>query len=79
MKVLSVKLPDTLFLEISREAEKRKVSRSEIIRERLAAKANAKSSLWDRMEDLVIHGDKLPKDLSANKAHLKGYGQNRSR
>ena len=35
-------------------------------------------SLWDRMEDLVITDDALPKDLSANKKHLKGYGQNRS-
>lgn len=79
MKVLSVKLPETLFLDISREAERRKVTRSEVIRDRLSAKKPAKASLWDQMEDLVIHEDTLPKDLSANKAHLKKYGQNRTR
>jgi hypothetical protein len=29
------------------------------------------------MEDLVVHSDSLPADLSVNKAHLKNYGQNR--
>jgi hypothetical protein len=30
------------------------------------------------MEDLVIEGDSLPKDLSANTAHKKKYGTNDS-
>jgi hypothetical protein len=55
--------------------------KSEIIRERLSHKAagasRAKDSLWSRMEDLVIQSDSLPADLSANKAHLSNYGQNR--
>ncbi len=79
MKSLTVKLPENLFSEICREAVRRKVSRSEIIRGRLSAKKSAPSSLWERMEDLVIYDDSLPKDLSSNKAHLKKYGQNRAR
>ncbi len=79
MKVLSVKLPDTLFLEISREATKRKVTRSEVIRERLSTSKSKGTSLWDRMQDLVIMDDESPGDLSSNKKHMKKYGQNRSR
>jgi len=36
MKMLTVKLTDQLFAEISRAAEARKVAKSEIVRERLA-------------------------------------------
>ncbi len=82
VKTLTIKLSDELFAEISRAAEIRKVPKSEVVRERLQAKSmppgDARASLWDRMEDLVITADALPKDLSANKKHLKGYGQNRS-
>jgi hypothetical protein len=82
MKTLSIKVPDSLFAEIASAAEIRKVPKSEIVRERLAgqpAVAQAhKTSLWSRMEDLVIRADSLPADLSSNKAHMKGYGKKRS-
>ena len=82
MKTLSIKVPDSLFAEIASAAEIRKVPKSEIVRERLAgtpavAKAG-KTSLWSRMEDLVIRADSLPADLSSKKAHMKGYGKKRS-
>lgn len=79
VKTLTLKLPDPLFAEIATDAKARNVSRSQVVRERLAYKsadANQKS-LWSRMEDLVIESDSLPADLSSNKAHLKGYGKNR--
>ena len=50
MEVLSVKLPETLFLEICLEEVKRKVTRPEVIRDRLSARKPAKTLLWDRME-----------------------------
>jgi Ribbon-helix-helix protein, copG family len=82
VKTLTIKVPDALFAEIASAAETRKVSKSEIVRERLTAKPGAprtkKASLWSRMEDLVIPTDSLPTDLSSNKAHLKGYGKKRS-
>ena len=82
MKTLTVKVADELFAEIASAARTRNLPKSEIVRERLTHKAapaasRAKSSLWSRMEDLVIHSDPLPADLSATKAHLKNYGQNR--
>src|SRR5690242_10430790 len=78
MKTLTVKLPDPLFAEITNDAKVRKVSKSEIVRERLVQSSTSKGSLWSRMEDLVLQQDDLPKDLSSNKAHLKHYGKNRS-
>jgi hypothetical protein len=80
MKTLTVKVADGLFAEIASAARARNMPKSEIVRERLTHKAVAKcakGSLWSRMEDLVIHSDSLPADLSSNKAHLKNYGQNR--
>jgi hypothetical protein len=79
MKTLTVKVADGLFAEIASAARARNMPKSEIVRERLTHKAaaakRAKVSLWSRMDDLVIQSDSLPADLSANKAHLKGYGQ----
>ena len=83
MKALTVKIPDALFAEIASAANTRKVSKSEIVRERLAGSPTrgkaAPASLWSRMEDLVIKEDTLPADLSSNKKHLVNYGRNRSR
>ena len=81
MKTLTVKVPDELFAEIASAAQLRKIPKSEIVRERLlekpASPRASKTSLWSRMEDLVISADALPKDLSSNKAHLRGYGKQR--
>lgn len=81
MKTLTVKVADGLFAEIASAARARNMPKSEIVRERLTHKGavakRAKGSLWSRIEDLVIHSDSLPADLSTNKAHLKNYGQNR--
>ena len=81
MKTLSVKVADGLFAEIASAARARDISMSEIVLERLTHKAAAatrgQGSLLSRIEDLIIHSDRLPTDLSANKAHLKNYGQNR--
>jgi hypothetical protein len=82
VKTLTIKVPDALFAEIASAAQTRKVTKSEIVRERLTATPagarKKRASLWSRMEDLVIGTDSLPTDLSSNKAHLKGYGKKRS-
>ena len=81
MKTLTIKVPDALFAEIASAAQIRKVPKSEIVRERLlgkpAVKRASKTSLWSRMQDLVMAKDSLPVDLSSNKAHLQGYGKKR--
>lgn len=78
MKTLTVKLPEPLFSEIAGEAKARQMSKSEIVRERLGHVKTGKTSLWDRMEDLVIDDHSLPRDLSSAKKHLKNYGKSRS-
>jgi hypothetical protein len=82
VKTLTIKVPDGVFAEITAAARTRKVSKSEIIRERLISTPGTsgagKPSLWSRMDDLVIGNDSLPADLSSNKTHLKGYGKKRS-
>ena len=78
VKTLTVKLPDPLFAEIESAARSRKVTKSEIVRERLERSKTGKRSLWSRMEDLVIHDESLPTDLATNKEHLRHYGKNRS-
>ena len=77
---MTFKLPEDLFIEISSEARARNISKSQVVRERLANRrtAKGKGSLWNQIEDLVIASDSLPADLSSNKAHLKSYGQNRA-
>jgi hypothetical protein len=81
MKTLTIKVSDGLFAEIGSAAKARNLPKSEIVRERLmhpkATAKHGKGSLWTRMDDLVIESDSLPRDLSANKAHLRRYGQNR--
>lgn len=80
MKTLTIKVPDALLAEIASAASARKISKSEIVRERLTQNATFTGgavSLWSRMEDVVIQADSLPADLSSNKAHLKGYGRKR--
>lgn len=76
MKTLTVKLPDALFLEIESASRARKLPKSVIVRERLERAMTEKASLWSRMEDLIIHENTLPRDLSSNKKHLRSYGKN---
>jgi hypothetical protein len=83
MKTLTVKLPDQLFFEITGQARVRNMSKSDVVRERLMQRTRPltrqhRGSLWSRMEDVVIDSKALPRELSANKKYLKGYGQNRS-
>ena len=80
MRTMTLKIPEDLFAEIASEARVRNISKSQVVRERLAKRRTAKNkgSLWNQMEDLVIQSDSLPADLSSNKAQLKSYGQNRA-
>jgi hypothetical protein len=78
VKTLTVKLPDPLFAEIESAARARKVTKSEIVRERLERSKTGKRSLWNRMQDLVIHDESLPRDLAIKQEHLRHYGKNHS-
>jgi Arc/MetJ-type ribon-helix-helix transcriptional regulator len=85
MKTLTVRLPEPLVADIEAESRERRVSKSDVVRERLergrepdAERARA----LDVITDLVGSVDDLPADLSANtKRYLRtsGYGRPRRR
>jgi hypothetical protein len=53
MKSLTVRIPESLFAEITREAVARKISKSEVIRQRLEqAIAVSRTPLIDELDDL---------------------------
>ena len=84
-KTVTFRLPEGLIAEIEREARVRRVSKSEVVRDRLRAGAPAsgvRELRFDGIADLVGSVDGLPSDLSSGrKAYLKttGYGRKRSR
>jgi len=84
MKTLTVRLPEALVAEIDEESRGRRVSRSDVVRERLRLPARSRSRRLpaDPIADLVGSVDGLPVDLSSRrKAYLKarGYGRKRAR
>lgn len=82
MKTLTVRLPEPLVAEIEAESRGRKMSKSDVIRERLQRPARRRSAPLDAIADLVGSVEGLPADLSARRKHyLKatGYGRKRSR
>jgi Arc/MetJ-type ribon-helix-helix transcriptional regulator len=85
MKTLTVRLPETLVTEIEAESRGRRVSKSDVVRERLRLAARPTrhpTAPLEAIADLVGSVDGLPADLSARrKQYLKttGYGQKRPR
>jgi Arc/MetJ-type ribon-helix-helix transcriptional regulator len=84
MKTLTVRLPEALVAEIEAESRERKLSKSDVVRERLSLAAGPprrRLAPLDAIADLVGSVDGLPTDLSARKKeYLKttGYGQERA-
>jgi hypothetical protein len=85
MKTLTVRLSDTLAAELFAESRRRKLSQSDIVRERLSAEVKSSRrelAALDAIADLIGSVDRLPADLSArSKQYLKttGYGRKRPR
>jgi Arc/MetJ-type ribon-helix-helix transcriptional regulator len=85
MKILTVRLPETLVAQIEAESRRRRLSKSEIVRERLTRTSTSRRrrlSSLDAIADIVGSVDWLPRDLSARtKKYLKstGYGSKRAR
>jgi hypothetical protein len=85
MKTLTVRLPEFLVAEIDAESRKRKMSKSDIVRERLQAGAKPgqpRSALLDSIADLIGSVGGPPDDTSARLKHYlknSGYGQKRPR
>ena len=85
MKTLTVRLPETVVAEIEAESRRRKVSKSDVVRERLTGaekQGRRPPALLEAIADVVGSVDRLPRDLSArSKKYLKstGYGDKRTR
>jgi Arc/MetJ-type ribon-helix-helix transcriptional regulator len=85
MKTLTVRLPEALVAQIEAESRRRKLSKSDVVRERLTGAEGSRRrqpALLDAIADLVGSVDLLPRDLSAQtKKYLKstGYGDKRTR
>jgi Arc/MetJ-type ribon-helix-helix transcriptional regulator len=90
MKTLTVRLPEKVVAEIEAESRARKVSKSDVVRERLQSPGyqvrdkGHRPTFRDVAGDLIgsVKNDGLPRDLSARKKHYLrkwGYGKNRDR
>jgi Arc/MetJ-type ribon-helix-helix transcriptional regulator len=84
MKTLTVRLPEPLVADIKAESRDRKISKSDVIRERLefAPRQRHRAASLDSIADLIGSVDGLPIDLSAHKKQYllrTGYGQRRPR
>ncbi len=85
VKTLTVRLPEPLAAQIEAESLGRKISKSDVVRERLqlaAGPAGWRAAPLEAIADLVGSVDGLPADLSARKKRYlraTGYGRKRTR
>ena len=84
MKTLTVRLPEPLVADIEAESHGRKISKSDVVRERLerAPRQRRRAASLNAIADLVGSVDSLPADLTTRKKeylHGTGYGQKRPR
>jgi len=85
MKTLTVRLPEPLVADIEAESRGRRISKSDVIRERLQLAGGSErrqTAALASIADLVASVDGLPADLSAQKKRYlrsTGYGRKRSR
>jgi Arc/MetJ-type ribon-helix-helix transcriptional regulator len=85
MKTLTVRLPEDLVAQIEAESRRRKLSKSDVVRERLTVAGRSRRrqpASIDAIADIIGSVDGLPRDLSTRtKRYLKstGYGDKRTR
>jgi hypothetical protein len=81
MKTLTVRLPAAIVNDIESESRRRQISKSDVVRERLARRVTRQLRSWDAISDLVGVVDDLPPDLSGRRKHYleaTHYGRKRS-
>ena len=84
MKTLTVRLPEPLLADIEAESRGRKISKSDVVRERLelAPRKRRRTTSLNAIADLIGSVENLPTDLTARKKQYlrdTGYGQKRPR
>ncbi len=78
MPVMTIRLTRQESARVARLAKKRKVSRSEVVREAIASldEGRGESGL-DRLSNLVGRWKDGPPDLATHPRHLKGFGRSK--
>jgi hypothetical protein len=85
MAVISLKLTEALDAQLTEQAHRRRLSKSELVRRALTAflqsseqdvKAGSPQSSADLLADLVGCCEGGPADLSSNPAYLSDFGAN---
>ena len=85
MKTLTVRLPEPLVADIEAESRERKISKSDVVRERLRVAGEStrrQPATLDAIADLVGSVNGLPADLSGRKKQYlraTGYGSKHPR
>lgn len=84
MKTLTVRLTDALAAEIEAESRRRRISKSDVVRQLLIVISESRQATapLESIADLIGSVKGLPADLSARKKHYlrkTGYGEKRSR
>ncbi len=77
MKTITVRLPEHLVAEIEAESRDRKMTKSDVVRERLQRAdggARPRSASLDAIADLIGSVDRLPADLSAQETIPEDHG-----
>jgi Arc/MetJ-type ribon-helix-helix transcriptional regulator len=80
MKTLTVRLPEPLVADIEAESRERRISKSDVVRERLRVAGEStqrQPPALDAIADLIGSVDGLPADLSGRKKQYlraTGYG-----
>ena len=76
MDSITIKIPRRLSARVSRMARERRVSRSEIVRLALETLPEEQGeTLIDRLGHLLGSAKGLPRTLSSDRRHLRGFGK----
>lgn len=78
MTTITCKIPEKISAHLSALARQRRVPKSQIVREALAAsfrQTKSKVSAFDLMKDVcgIVKGG--PKDYASHRRHLRGFGE----
>ena len=85
MKTVTVRLPQPLAADIEAESRARRISKSDVVRERLqlaTGPERRQPATLDAIADIIGSVDGLPADLSTQMKHYLrtiGYGRKRPR
>lgn len=76
MDSMTIKLPARLSARVARIARARHVSRSAVVRQAIEAlPVDERDTIVERFGHLLGAARGLPRDLSTNKRHMRGFGE----